>query len=118
MIELISKIENYPRFVKLIGKMMEETRVKECLRIGTEWESSGTNPEIPVNDKINFKNPRLESTRRAYQNDMEIVYAFIFIATLYMVVVQPSYFVAKCCFMGFTILRFIHTIVYLGQVTF
>ena len=25
------KIENYPSFVKLIGKPMEEIRVKECL---------------------------------------------------------------------------------------
>ena len=46
------KIENYPSFVKLIGKRMEEIRVKECLQIATEWESSGTNPELPVANKI------------------------------------------------------------------
>ena len=46
------RIENYPSFVKLIGKRMEEIRVKECLRIATEWETTGTNPEFPVKDKI------------------------------------------------------------------
>ena len=46
------KSENYPSFVKLIGKRMEEIRVKECLQIATEWETSGTNPEFLVEARI------------------------------------------------------------------
>ena len=46
------KSENYPSFVKLIGKQMEEIRVKECLQIATEWDTTGTNPEFPVEARI------------------------------------------------------------------
>ena len=40
------KRENYPGFVKLIGKRMERFRTKTCLNITTEWEASGTSPEL------------------------------------------------------------------------
>ena len=43
---------NYDKFVKLFGKRMKDTRVKECLRISVEWEKSGTNPELPIADKM------------------------------------------------------------------
>ena len=46
------KRENYDKFVKLFGKRMSDTRVKECLLISTEWEKSGTDPEFPVADKV------------------------------------------------------------------
>ena len=62
------------------------------------------------------KTAYVERTRRAHQNDIENVYPFVFIATLYIVAVRPSYFVAKCCFVGFTTTRFIHTIVHLKEV--
>ena len=46
------KRRNYDKFVKLFGKRMKDTRVKECLRISVEWEKSGTNPELPIADKM------------------------------------------------------------------
>ena len=46
------KIENYPSFVKLIGKKMEHTRTRQCLKISTEWENTTDDIENPVNDKI------------------------------------------------------------------
>jgi len=53
--------------------------------------------------------------RSPHLSDIEHVYPFIIIATLYMVAVQPSYAVATLCFLGFTILRFIHTFVHLAS---
>ena len=46
------KRENYDKFVKLIGNRMTRVRVKEYLKISTEWETVGTDPELPVDDKI------------------------------------------------------------------
>ena len=43
---------NYDKFVKLFGKRMKDTRVKECLRISVEWEKSGSNPKLPITDKM------------------------------------------------------------------
>ena len=36
----------------MIEKMIDTRRVKECLKIATEWEASGTAPELPSADGI------------------------------------------------------------------
>ena len=46
------KRENYSSFVKLIGKRMEKFRTKKCLKIATEWEASGTSPELATEKGI------------------------------------------------------------------
>ena len=74
-------------------------------------------PEESKHDPKEVKTAYIERTRRAHQNDIENVYAFVFIATLYLVAVKPSYFVAKCCFVGFTTTRLIHTVVHLNGVS-
>ena len=63
------------------------------------------------NDKLH-----VEQTRRVHQNDIEIIYAFIFISSLYLITVKPRNFIAKCLFIGFTFSRFTHTFANLYEV--
>ena len=40
--------EKYSSFLKLIGTKMEDIRVKTCLKVATEWETTGDDIENPV----------------------------------------------------------------------
>ena len=44
--------ENYPSFIKLISKRIEEGRGEECLNIATRWEGTGTTPKVSVADSF------------------------------------------------------------------
>ena len=78
------------------------------------------NPEDTVGSskaKVNFANDNVERVRRAHQNDIENIVPFAILSGLYLAVANPSLFMAKCVFYGFTAARVLHTFVYLNQVT-
>ena len=66
--------------------------------------------------KVNFANEGVERVRRCHQNDIENIFPFVFLSGIYIVVVAPSLFAAKCVFYGFTASRLVHSFVYLQQV--
>ena len=49
------KQQNYKNFVNLIGEKIGSRRIKETLKIVTEWKTTGTTPELPMTaDTINL----------------------------------------------------------------
>ena len=42
--------EKYGDFAKLIGKAMDTRRVKDILKVATNWETTGLLPEVPIAD--------------------------------------------------------------------
>ena len=66
--------------------------------------------------KISKNELHVERTRRAHQNDIANIYSIIFISTLYLIIVKPRYFIAKCFFMVSTFSRFTHTFAHLYEV--
>ena len=44
--------EKYGDFAKLIGKAMDSRRLKDILKVATNWESTGTLPEFPIVDDL------------------------------------------------------------------
>ena len=66
--------------------------------------------------KISKNELHVERTRRVHQNDIENIYAFIFVSTLYLITVKPRYFITMFFFMGFTFSRFTQTFAHLYEV--
>ena len=40
------KRKNYSNFVKVIGNSIDTRRIKDVLKIGTTWETTGTRPDL------------------------------------------------------------------------
>ena len=59
--------------------------------------------------------PEVERVRRCHQNDLENNIPFVLIGLLY-TLTNPSVLTAKLLFSGFTVLRLIHTVVFMNQI--
>ena len=66
--------------------------------------------------KISHKNPDVEIIHKAHRDNLDNIYMFVLISTIYMVATNPKHLAAKCSFIGFTISQFIVTIGYFTKV--
>ena len=57
------KRENYNNFVKLISQKLSNRKVKECPKIMTSWETSGTVPKQPSTIKDIFSTSTVTDDR-------------------------------------------------------
>ena len=67
--------------------------------------------------KISHKNPDVEIIHKVHRDNLDNIYMFVLISTIYMVATNPKFLAAKCSFIGFTISQFIVTIGYFTKVT-
>ena len=64
---------------------------------------------------VTLNDSDVERYRRAHLNDMENIYLYFLVASVYLFT-NPSQFAANTCFKVFTLARCLHTVVYIGQV--
>lgn len=65
--------------------------------------------------KVTFDDSDVERVRRAHLNDMENIYLYFIISTLYMFT-NPDKFIAINIFRAFSAARIAHTLAYLWQI--
>ena len=65
--------------------------------------------------KVSLTEEEVERVKRAHRNDMENIYLYFFVATLY-IFTEPNVTTALMCFRVFAATRILHSIVYLNQV--
>ena len=81
------------------------------------FEQVFANPEDTTSGgTVAYADSDVERVRRAHQNDLENIPLF-FLATHFYLSTNPSTAVATNLIRGFTAMRFIHTFVYLNQVS-
>ena len=70
-----------------------------------------------MSHKISHKNPDVETIQKVHRDNLDSIYMFVLISTIYMVATNPKLLAAKCSFISFTISQFIVAIGYFTKVT-
>ena len=80
------------------------------------YQVDDTPEDHSTSHKISHKNPDVEIIHKAHRDNLDNIYMFVLISTIYMVATNPKHLAAKCSFIGFTISQFIVTIGYFTKV--
>ena len=70
-----------------------------------------------MSHKISHKNPDVEIIQKVHRDNLDSIYMFVLISTIYMVATNPKLLAAKCSFISFTISQFIVALGYFTKVT-
>ena len=70
-----------------------------------------------MSHKISHKNPDVEIIQKVHRDNLDSIYMFVLISTIYMVSTNPKLLAAKCSFISFTISQFIVALGYFTKVT-
>ena len=80
------------------------------------YQVDDTPEDHSTSHKISHKNPDVEIIHQTHRDNLDNIYMFVLISTIYMVATNPKHLAAKCSFIGFTISQFIVTIGYFTKV--